>query len=220
MRMLLAVAAASLAATAANAADDLPLSSRVSGDHWSIVTGETVSPNRDALSFELGWPGVGIGYIHGLSDRADVGLKFDLLYGAEGTSNTRIGMGLHVPLRIVASRRDKLSIELHVDPGVRFYGSKNDSGSDFVIGFPVGVVLGIQATPEFRIGAGFDLNMAVIATHGGYFEVAPLFGISAEYFVDKQLLVGLNTRFGPQFYSVGGDAEFSFRTQVVVGYRL
>jgi hypothetical protein len=190
------------------------------GNHWSLVTGETVSPGRDALSFELGWPSVGVGYIHGLSDRADVGAKFDLLYGFEQTSTTRIGMGVRVPLRLVASRQDKLSIQLHTDPGIRFYGSKDGSGSDFVIGFPVGVTLGIQATPELRVAAGFDLNMAIIGTHGGSFEIGPQFGFGAEYFVDRQLLVGLNTRFGPQFNSVGGNADFAFLTQVVVGYRL
>src|ERR1700682_4852401 len=113
MRTLIAVVAVSLTAfgARAQALDITPLV----GNHWSIVTGETVSPGRDALSFELGWPGVGVGYTHGLSDRADVGAKFDLLYGFEQTSTTRVGMGVQVPLRLVASRRDKLSIELHTD---------------------------------------------------------------------------------------------------------
>ena len=79
MRTLLAVAAASLVASAAHA-DDLALAPLVRANHWSIATGETVSPSRDALSFEMGWPGISIGYLHGLSDRADLGVKFDFLY--------------------------------------------------------------------------------------------------------------------------------------------
>lgn len=220
MRMPIAVVALSLTAFAAHAQKSSLDIAPLVGNHWSLVTGETVSPGRDALSFELGWPGVGVGYIHGLSDRSDVGIKFDLLYGFEGTSTSRIGMGVRVPLRIVASRRDKLSIELHTDPGFRFYGSKDGSGSDFFVAFPVGATLGIQATPELRVAAGFDLNMAVLTTHGGAFEIGPQFGFGAEYFIDHQLLVGLNTRFGPLFFSSSTNAEFSFLTQVVVGYRL
>ena len=49
--------------------------------HWSIATGETVSPGRDAVSFELGWPGITAGYLHGINDSTDVGVKFDLLKG-------------------------------------------------------------------------------------------------------------------------------------------
>ena len=46
-----------------------------------------------------------------------------------------------------------------------------------------------------------------------------LFGFGVEYTVDPHILVGLNTRFGPQFYTVASDADFAFVTQVVVGYR-
>ena len=39
--------------------------------------------------------------------------------------------------------------------------------------------------------------------------------------VDKELQVGLNTRFGPQFYTVSGPGtDFAFTTQITVGYRL
>ena len=221
MRLLLAAAVALFAAgpALADADVDVPLAPLTTA-HWSVATGETVSPSHDALSFELGWPGVGVGYLHGLSDRADMGVKFDLLYGDEGTNNTRVGMGLRVPLRLVTHRRDKLSIELHIEPGLRFYGSRDFEGSKFVIGFPVGAMLGIQATPELRLAAAFDLTMGLVTTQGVHFEVGPQFGFAAEYFVDKQLLVGVDTRFGPLFFSGTTDALFAFRTQIVLGYRL
>lgn len=221
MRSLLAALIALSVAVPARAADDLdlplaPLTTR----HWSVATGESVSTGHDALAFEFGWPGLGIGYLHGLSDRADVGVKFDLLYGDEGTSFTRIGAGLRVPLRLVVNRRDKLSIELHVEPGLRFYGKRDVRSADLVIGFPVGATLGLQATPELRLAALFDLQMGVVPTNGGYFEVGPSFGFAAEYAVDRQLLIGLDTRFGPLFFTGFSDAVFAFRTQVVLGYRL
>lgn len=220
MRTLLAVAAASLAASAAHA-DDLALTPLVRSSHWSIVTGETVSPSRDALSFEMGWPGISVGYLHGLSDRADLGVKFDFLYGYEGTTESRVGFGLRVPLRLVAVRKDKISIQLHADPGVRTYVT-GGGGTAFDLAFPIGATLGIQATPELRLAAGVDVSMALALTPSPVgFQAGPQFGAGVEYFVDKDLLVGLNTRFGPLFFtSYGGYNAFSFITQVVVGYRL
>lgn len=220
MRSLLAVAAASLVATAANAArDDLSIAPLV-GNHWSLVTGETVSPSRDALSFELGWPGISFGYLHGLSDRSDVGVKFDFLYSAEGTTDTRVGFGLNVPLRLVAVRKDKISVLLHIDPGVRTYVTGGDTA--FGIRLPVGATLGVQVAPEFRLAAGVDLPVTIGLTPSPVgLLLGPQFGVAMEYFVDKDLLIGLNTRFGPLFYTVaGGGSVFSFTTQVVVGYRL
>src|SRR5438105_14968936 len=114
--------------------------------HWSISTGETVSPSHDALAFELGWPGISAGYLHGLSENTDIGVKFDLLYGWENTTNSKFGLGLAAPLRLVVSRKDKVLLGLHVDPGVRVY--TDSASTDFVIRFPVGGILAIQATPE------------------------------------------------------------------------
>lgn len=218
MRTLFAVAAASLVATAAHAARDLSLTPLVS-NHWSVATGETVSTSRDALSFELGWPGITFGYLHGLSDRSDIGVKFDLLYGFEGASDSRVGFGLDVPLRLVVARKDKVSVQVHIDPGVRTYVT--GGSTNFLIRFPVGATLGIQATPELRLAAGVDLPIGIGVTPVADFEIGPQFGAALEYFVDRDLLVGLNTRFGPLFHTEsGGFSQFSFTTQVVLGYRL
>src|SRR5207248_985772 len=134
--------------------------------------GETVSPGRDAVSVELGWPGISAGYLHGINESTDVGVKFDLLYsGEEATTNpSRFGLGLDAPLRLVVSRQEKFLFGLHVDPGVRVY---TGSGStDFYIRFPVGAIIAIQATPEVRIAAGVDANLGVELAHTAFLEVA------------------------------------------------
>jgi hypothetical protein len=187
--------------------------------HWSIVTGETVSPDRDAIAFELGWPGISFSYLHGTSDRSDVGIKFDLLYGFENTTDTAFGAGVDVPFRLVVNRSNKVSVGLHIDPGLRIY--TQNSQTDFMTRFPVGGVLGVQATPQLRLGASADLTMAVNWTHTAFFEIGPQFGFGAEYSVDRNLLVGLNAKFGPQFYTVSGStSDFAFITQIVIGYRM
>lgn len=213
-----AVATVVLVSVSASAAELAPVTAGTPG-HWSVATGETVSPDRDAVSFELGWPGLTFGYLHGLSDRSDVGVKIDLLYSYENTNYSIFGFGADVPLRLVVNRRDKVSLGLHIDPGLRVY--TNSAGSNFLTRFPVGGSLGIQAAPELRFAATADLVMSINWTHTAFFEIGPQFGFGAEYLVDRNLLVGLKASFGPQFYSFAGSGtDFAFTTLVVVGYRM
>ena len=205
--------------TAFAAAADLPNAGPGAPGHWSVVTGETISPDRDAISFELGWPGVGFAFLHGISDRSDIGMKVSLLYEFENTTDSAFGAGFDLPFRLVVSRSGKVSILLQVEPGLRLY--TQNGTSDFMTRFPVGGVLGVQVTPEVRLGAFAGLTMAVNWTHTAFFEVGPQFGLGVEYFVDKNLLVGVNGRFGPQYYSVSGSStDLAFTTQLVVGYRM
>lgn len=189
--------------------------------HWSVAAGETVSPDRDAISFELGWPGLIFGYLHGLSDRSDVGFKIGLLYGFENTNNTAFGVAADVPFRMVINRHEKVTLGLHIDPGLRLYNKY--STSFFLTRFPVGGFLGIQATPELQIAANADLVMAInwTDTPTRYLEIGPQFGFGAEYAVDRNLHAGLKVSFGPQFYSFSNSpTDFAFTTEIVVGYRM
>ena len=213
-----ALSAVALFSVAAAAADPTPVTLGAPG-HWSVATGETVSTDRDAISFEMGWPGLSFAYLHGLSDRSDIGFKISLLYSDENTNRSTFGAGVDLPLRVVVSRREKVSLGLHIDPGLRVY--TNNSVSNFLTRIPVGGTLGIQATPELRLAATADLTMAIIWTHGAYFEIGPQFGLAAEYSVDRNLLVGLKASFGPQFYTFANSpTDFAFTTEVVVGYRM
>jgi len=216
-----ALAAILLPALSAAAADPAPATATSSGlpGHWSVVTGETVSPDRDAIGLEVGWPGVSFSYLHGTSDRTDLGIKLDLLYGFEQTTDWAFGAGLDVPLRLVVNRSDRVSIAVHVDPGLRIY--TQNSQTDFMTRFPVGGTLGFQATPLVRLGVSADLTMAVNWTHTQFFEVGPQFGLSAEYFADKNVLWGLNLKFGPQYYTyTASTTDLAFTAQVVIGYRM
>ncbi len=215
---LASLAVAALISTSALAAEPEPVVAGAAG-HWSVATGETVSTDRDAIAFEMGWPGLVFGYLRGLSDRSDVGFKISALYSLENTNSNAFGAGADVPIRLVVSRHEKVSLGLHIEPGVRLY-TKN-SQSDFFTRFPVGGVLGIQATPELRLAASADLVMAINWTHTSFFEIGPQFGFAAEYAVDKNILVGLNGHFGPQFYSYSNSpTDFAFTTEIVVGYRM
>jgi len=81
----------------------------------------------------------------------------------------------------------------------------------------------VRALPrwQLRLAATAGLTLAVNWTHTAFFEIGPQFGIGVEYFVDKNLLVGLSGKFGPQFYTYSASpTDFAFTTQVVVGYRM
>jgi hypothetical protein len=222
MRIFLAV---SLLAAAAAADPEQAPPNAVNAPETAIVapappTTETSPIGRRSVEFALGWPSASIALVQPLSDRATMAPRFEMLYGMEGTTNTRVGFGVAAPLLITAGHVDRWILGLHVDPGVRSYASRFGSGTDVLIGFPVGALLGYQATPEFRLAMVADVQMAAQVTHGGQFDIGPLFGANLAWALDKQITLALDTRFGPLFYSTGADTDLSFRSQLVINYKL
>jgi hypothetical protein len=212
-----------LLSAGAASAQSLSLTNSAAGpNHWSTETGETVSPGHDALKFDLGWPGLGVTYLHGVNDRTDFGVRFELLYGFEQTSNGKFGLGFGVPLRLVVNRHERVTIDVHIEPGMRVYPGDTFTGAtDFFLRAPFGGTLGLQITPELRIAAKADLDFAVSLANTTYLEIGPEFGFALEYAVDKNLNIGFNALFGPEFITLSGaGAQFGFITQVVVGYRM
>jgi len=183
-----------------------------------LLGGTTVPAGTDVASGEFGWPSASFGFTHGLSGTTDVGFKFDLLFGFEDTTISQFGIGFRVPLRAMALRRDRISVLFHVDPGVKVYTT---NPSIFGFQFPVGVTIGYAAEPQFNVGFGFDLPMTlIVAPSPVNFVLGPMFGPAFEYHVDRQLSVGLNTRFGPIFFTEAGTNRFGFITQMMLAYRL
>jgi hypothetical protein len=208
MRLRVAIpAAAVLAAAAAHAQQ---------AQRWSLVAGETVGDGQNAASTEIGWPGVSIGWTYGVTGYTDIGLRFDVLYAVDDTTQTRFGLGGRVPLRAVAIRGDVASIFVHVDPGLVAYPS-NPSRWAFVL--PAGGAVGFQLTDDSRLAIGMDVPLNFYVTGGTAVSVGTLFGLSYEYHPDRHVLYGIDTRFGPVFQGEGGNSDFGFVTRFVIGYR-
>lgn len=185
---------------------------------YSLLGGTTVPAGADIVSAEVGWPSATFGLTHGLSPTTDVGFKFDLLWGFENTTISRFGLGFRVPLRATIWRRDRLSALVHIDPGLKVYTA---SPTFFGLQFPVGVTLGYAAAPEFNVGFGLDLPMTLMVSPSPVrFFLGPLFGPSVEYHVDRQLTVGLNTRFGTIINTNTGGSEFGLTMQALLAWRL
>jgi len=193
------------------------ISAPVTG-RYSLLGGETVGTGVNVVSGEFGWPSVTFGITHGLSRETDVGAKFDLLFGVEGaTEASQFGIGFRVPYRMVALRSDRLSVLLHVDPGIKLF---TYSPALFGIAFPVGAIVGYAVNRDITAAFGVDLNMTLYVTPSPVsFWISPMFGPAVEFHVDPRLAVGINTRFGPVLPSTGGSS-FGFVTQLMLAYRM
>ena len=211
-----AIGAALLVAVAASSAEaQRPVSPAY---QYSLLGGTTVPAGADVVSGEFGWPSASFGFTHGMGPNTDVGFRFDLIYGFENTDISQFGIGFRVPLRLMAFRRDRLSALVHFDPGVKVYTT---NPAAFGFQFPVGLNLGYSATPELNVGFGFDLPMTLFVTPSpATFFLGPLFGPAFEFHADRQLAIGLNTRFGPMFNTQAGASRFGFVTQLLLAYRM
>jgi hypothetical protein len=189
----------------------------VGDGRYSLLGGEVLGKGVNAVSGEFGWPSITFGYTHGMGQNWDIGAKFDLLYGVEGiTSLTQFGLGFRVPMRATILRSDRLSVLVHVDPGLKLF---TYSPAVFGFSFPVGVVLGYAASREVNVAFGVDLPMTLYVAPNANFFIGPWFGPAVEYHVDQRLLVGFNTRFGPIF-ATGGGNDFGFLMQLLLAYRM
>lgn len=185
---------------------------------YSLLGGETVGTGTNVVSGEFGWPSVSFGITHGVNRDADVGLRFDLLFGVEGaTQLSQFGVGFRAPLRMTAMRRDRLSVLLHVDPGLKIFTT---SPAAVGLAFPVGVVFGYEATREVTVAFGVDLGMTLYVSPSPVsFWISPMFGPAIEYRVDPRLTVGINTRFGEVFDTSDGNG-FGLVMQLLLAYRM
>jgi hypothetical protein len=185
---------------------------------YSLLGGTTVPTGVDVVSGEFGWPSASFGFTHGMSPTTDVGVRFDLLFGFEYSSDSQFGVGFRVPLRTTALRRDRMSVLLHLDPGLKVYTT---NPAAFGLQWPVGLTIGYTATPELNVAFGFDLPMTLFVTPSPVtFILGPMFGPAFEYHVDRQLAAGFNTRFGPMFNTQSGGSAFGFVTQLLLAYRM
>ena len=224
MSKCIVVAVVSLLISAAPAAAQ---TRGTSGD-WSLLGAETVAPGQDMVYGAFGWPDTSFGLTHGMSPDFDIGARFSFLYGVENTTTSQFGLALAMPLRWALSRQGNAHLLVHVDPGMRLYTT---DPALFGFQFPIGLNIEFPTRTPLKVGLGFDFNASLFVT--GFatprFFFGPLIGPYFEYHVDRNLAIGLDTRFGaivdafsrPQpFLSGGTDTNFGFRTQMTLAYRL
>jgi hypothetical protein len=187
---------------------------------WSLSTGRTVGAGGNAVAGEVGWPGIEARYVHGISDRFDVGARFAFLYGSIVGVNVSPALTFGGVLRAGLVRNGMVSLGLEFNPGIGFGFTGRSS---FLVQFPlelqvgvhpsslVSVVFAARLTPTFIVG--FDSNFTYV--------MPIVLGPGVELFVAPDLAVTVSTRFGPGVWahSLGSGVAFSFVATFGLGYR-
>src|SRR5438270_4158475 len=194
----------------------LALLAAAPAERWSLYGGETLAAGQDAFDGEVGWPATSLGWTHGLTDTTDAGVRLDILYAFETTTDTHFGLGLRVPLRAIAVRTGRMSLLVRTDPGLKVYPG---SGTPWGFSFPVGAAVGFDVNPDLRFALGVDVPMSLLFSPG-QFVIGTEFGFGVDYFLDPRLIAGFNIRVGPVFSTEANGSRFGLVTQIGIAYRM
>jgi hypothetical protein len=214
--LALALTLTALAPRAASAQEGVS----TKGD-WSLSSGWTAGQGKNAISAELGWPGIEGKYLHGLSDRFDIGARFAFLYGTlvGVTVDPTFTFGAVMHAGLV--RHGMISLGLEFNPGVGF--SMNGAGA-FLVQFPLQMLVGVHPVDILNVDFGVALAPTIVVPFGGGqgigLAMPILFGPGVELFLTRSLMVTLQTRFGPGIWTRDAPhVQFSFVASFGVGYR-
>jgi hypothetical protein len=196
--------------------------SEARAQQWGLHTGDTVRSGDNMLYGQFGWPSLDLGFAHGLNDKVDIGVLFALSYGFEYRPDITVGLGVRVPIRITPLRTNKVSLQIHFDPGLKFE-SFDDVQHQVLFGlwFPFGLEVGIHLVREATLSFGMEVPLYVNVTNFVYAGIPLLFGPGFEYHVDDHIALGLNTKFGPSIApNIAPVVGFGFLVQATFAYRL
>jgi hypothetical protein len=186
-------------------------------ERWSLYGGETVAAGQDVFGGEVGWPSTSLGWTHGLTDTTDAGVRFDVLYAFESTTDTHFGLGLRVPIRGIAVRTSRVSLLVRADPGLRIYPG---NGTPWGFTMPLSAAVGFAIDPEVRLALGLDVPITLFFAPSAQIVIGTQFGLGIDWFLDPRLLVGVNARLGPIFSTDANGSRLGLVTQIGIGYRM
>ncbi len=210
----------------------------VSGGSWSVVGALTAPTGVNLVEAGLGWPGLHVSYLRGISPQLELGGRFSFNYGVEGLVGPVVpGVKLQFMVRFKFFDNGKISFALRLDPGPLFYfypGNGTIScttdpfgnvvcgrGGNTVAGFtmPIGMRLGLVASSAVNVGVSFDLPLWFSFGPTTTVYIPLLMGVGAEYFLQSNLLLSFLVKMGPTLSTGRGTAVFTFESKLGVGYR-
>jgi hypothetical protein len=184
---------------------------------WSVITGRTVGANQNALDISAGWPGISIGFLHGASDRFDIGGSFTFNYGFEGDPSTIApGIKPQLLMRLGFLDNGKVNLGMTIAPGPLFYFF--GGGALVGITIPVGLNLGIAVADSLNLAVSFDMPLWVAFAGAAGVGVPILFGGGLEYFIDRSMALTFRLKLGPTVGTFG--TSFTFVSQVGLAIKL
>jgi hypothetical protein len=202
------------------------------GQNWSVVGARTTGQGGNLIEGGIGWPGIHLSYLRGLTPKFDIGVRATFNFGYEGqVTNALPGVKGQLLLHYKVYDSNTLSLALTFEPGPFDYFAPNGCFFDAFgrrvcntnalpgFTFPFGLHLGIAASSAVNIGVTFDvpvwLNFGVV--NGAQLPV--LFGAGLEYFIRSNLLLYGTVKMGPTVYTNGASAVFTFDAKFGVGVR-
>ena len=194
------------------------------GQGWSVLSGQTLGQGANALVGQAGWPGVSLGLLHGATSRFDIGGRLGFNYGREGIV-TRVvpGLKLQAWVRLMLVQTSKVNLGLSFAPGPFFYFNRGSTDVGLVL--PLAFTLGIPVGSALMLNVGLDVPFYVVFGTGGGPVVPLLVGAGGEYFIDRNLALTFNTRFGPSLgtyenFLGRGRSAFTLEALFGVAYKL
>jgi hypothetical protein len=201
-----------LAAGAAHAEDAV-------GQAWSAVGPKTISGGANAIEAAVGWPGLSVGYLRGMTERFSLGARFSFNYGVEGIVRYQVtpGLKLQVLAKISLLESGRVSLGVTFEPGPLFHFYWTTTLVGFAL--PVGFRLGVAASSAVQLAILFDLPFWISFGAFASFNVPVLTGVGVEYFIQSNLALFLRLRMGPTIFARGLPAEFTLESVLGVGWR-
>jgi hypothetical protein len=192
------------------------------GQEWSVSTGQTLgAAGANAVTGEVGWPGIQGKFLHAVSSHFDAGGQFTFNYGSMVGVGVTPGLMFGGVLRVGLMRQGMVSLGVDFEPSLGF---GFDNGGAFLILFPVELQLGIVPSSAVRFVFAMRLEPIIVVGFAGDagFGMPIEFGPGVELPLDRSLLLTFSTRFGPGIEANGNGSAvgFSFIATFGLAYHL
>jgi hypothetical protein len=194
----------------------------------SWTNGDMMGDGTGAFYGTVGFPGLSLGYMRGMSDTLDAGGRFSFNYGGEGsTAAPSLGLKLAGDVKLKAGLSLPFgTLTVRVLPGIGLYFPQGFN--IFFLQFPVEAALGFQVMPnllghvsvQVPVGFAFWSGLGVSFTS---MQIPILAGGGVELKIDEALSVTGQLHMGPYVgIFFGGLNGTSFALDAVIGvtYRL
>jgi len=167
------------------------------GQGWSAVGGRTVPVRATALTVEAGWPGVDVGWVHGVAPGVNLGLRAGLVYGLQGLLTSVVpGLEVRGLLKVRLLDLEVVSLALTFEPGAFFAGQPGSPTRAGLV-LPVGLKLGVAASSAVSVAVLLEVPLWLELGAGAGWDLPLLSGVGVEYFVSSQLALFAQVRLGP-----------------------
>lgn len=199
------------------------------GQQWSIVSARTVGAGANMVQGGLGFPGIYVQFLHGMTPVLDLGLRAAFNYGVEGQVSCNVIVcpaGALAPgLRLQGVARYKLYDNGKINAGASFapglvYFHDRFFGSQLGFVLPIAGTLGIVVSSAMNVSVTLEMPLWIKFGRSSGVAVPFLAGAGFEYFISSALAVFFELRMGPTLW--GGNnapAAFTFYGNLGAGWR-